>query len=83
MDVAQRIAVIVPGYERGAAMASGEMTYPFPGMDPYLEHPVLWESVHTRLIVAIANQLQPRAGSAIYHLGRGAGFRGRTATADP
>ena len=36
------------------------MNYPFPGMDPYLEHPVLWESVHARLIVAIANQLQPR-----------------------
>src|SRR5947199_8468522 len=36
------------------------MTYPFPGMDPYLEHPVLWEGVHARLIVAIANQLQPK-----------------------
>jgi hypothetical protein len=36
------------------------MNTPFPGMDPYLEHPVLWESVHARLIVAIANQLQPR-----------------------
>lgn len=35
------------------------MTGPFPGMDPYLEHPVLWEGVHARLIVAIANQLQP------------------------
>jgi hypothetical protein len=33
--------------------------YPFPGMDPYLEHPVLWESIHARLIVAVANQLQP------------------------
>ena len=32
----------------------------FPGMDPYLEHPVLWESVHARLIVAMANQLQPQ-----------------------
>src|SRR6516165_10678695 len=36
------------------------MNSPFPGMDPYLEHPVLWESLHARLIVAIANQLQPR-----------------------
>jgi len=36
------------------------METPFPGMDPYLEHPVLWEGVHARLIVAIANQLQPR-----------------------
>jgi hypothetical protein len=36
------------------------MTMPFPGMDPYLEHPVLWEGVHARMIVAMANQLQPR-----------------------
>jgi hypothetical protein len=35
------------------------MTYPFPGMDPYLEHPALWESFHARLVVALANQLQP------------------------
>ena len=36
------------------------MNFPFPGMDPYLQHPVLWESVHARLIVAIAEQLQPK-----------------------
>ena len=36
------------------------MNCPFPGMDPYLEHPVLWESIHARLIVGIANQLQPK-----------------------
>lgn len=36
------------------------LPYPFPGMNPYLEHPVLWEPTHLRLIVAIANQLQPR-----------------------
>jgi hypothetical protein len=29
-------------------------------MDPYLEHPVLWESVHKRLIIAMANYLQPQ-----------------------
>jgi hypothetical protein len=28
-------------------------------MDPYLEHPVLWEGVHARMVVAIANRLQP------------------------
>jgi Protein of unknown function (DUF4058) len=33
---------------------------PFPGIDPYLEHPVLWEGIHARLIVAFANQLQPQ-----------------------
>ena len=36
------------------------MPMPFPGMDPYLEHPILWPSVHMRLIVALANQLKPR-----------------------
>ena len=36
------------------------MAMPFPGMDPYLEHPILWSSVHMRLIVALANQLGPR-----------------------
>lgn len=35
------------------------MPTPFPGMDPYLEQPGLWESVHTRLIVAIADALAP------------------------
>jgi hypothetical protein len=36
------------------------MTTPFPGMDPYLEHPLLWPEFHLRLVVAIANQLQPQ-----------------------
>jgi hypothetical protein len=36
------------------------MKMPFPGMDPYLEHPALWPSVQTRLIVALANQLGPK-----------------------
>lgn len=36
------------------------MSMPFPGMDPYLEHPVLWPGLHTRLVVALANQLTPR-----------------------
>lgn len=31
----------------------------FPGMNPFLESPSLWEGVHTRLVVTIANQLQP------------------------
>jgi hypothetical protein len=36
------------------------MNFPFPGMDPYLEHHTLWPGVHNRLIVALANQIQPR-----------------------
>ena len=31
------------------------MASPFPGMDPYLEHPNFWSGVHSRLIVAIAD----------------------------
>lgn len=30
---------------------------PFPGMDPYLEAPALWSSVHTRLIVAMSDAI--------------------------
>ena len=33
------------------------MASPFPGMDPYLENPELWSAVHSRLIVAIADDL--------------------------
>lgn len=35
------------------------MPTPFPGMDPYLERHGLWEEVHTRLIVAMADALAP------------------------
>jgi hypothetical protein len=33
------------------------MASPFPGMDPYLKNPELWSAVHSRLIVAIADEL--------------------------
>ncbi|MEB3215981.1 MAG: DUF4058 family protein [Nostocales cyanobacterium 94392] len=36
------------------------MSYPFPGMNPYLEHPALWQKIHKRLIVAIADSLSPQ-----------------------
>ncbi len=32
---------------------------PFPGMDPYLEHPDLWPDVHNRLIAALGDALSP------------------------
>ncbi len=39
------------------------MPIPFPGMNPYLEHPDLWPSVHQKMIAALAttleNQLPP------------------------
>lgn len=40
------------------------MPSPFPGMDPYLEHPTLWPGVHNGLVAALqlslAPQLRPR-----------------------
>jgi Protein of unknown function (DUF4058) len=36
------------------------MRSPFPGMDPWLEHPDLWPDVHNRLIVAICDALASR-----------------------
>src|SRR5439155_19351918 len=44
---------------RGPQGEESTMKTPFLGMDPYLEHPTLWESVHARLIHCMANQLQP------------------------
>jgi len=35
------------------------MRSPFPGMDPYLERPAHWRTVHYWLIAAIADQLRP------------------------
>ena len=42
------------------------MRSPFPGMDPYLEHPSLWPDVHNRLIVAIADALAPKIAARYY-----------------
>lgn len=36
------------------------MPSPFPGFDPYLEHPDFWPEVHSRLIVALADSLVPQ-----------------------
>lgn len=36
------------------------MPSPFPGFDPYLEHPDFWPEVHSRLIVALADALVPQ-----------------------
>ncbi len=36
------------------------MTSPFPGMDPYLEHPEIWPGVHLLLIAALAESLAPQ-----------------------
>jgi hypothetical protein len=36
------------------------MPTPFPGMDPYLEHPLLWPGVHNTLVSCILRHLQPQ-----------------------
>ena len=36
------------------------MDAPFPGMDPYLEHPLLWTDFHHRFVVVLAHQLPSR-----------------------
>jgi hypothetical protein len=42
------------------------MSSVFPGMDPYLEYPAFWSSFHMRLMVAIAESLEPQLGSQYY-----------------
>lgn len=42
------------------------MKSPFPGMDPYLEHPALWQDVHDRLIAAVADALVPAVAPNYY-----------------
>lgn len=36
------------------------MTYPFPGMNPWLERPALWHDVHHSLLSALRDDLAPR-----------------------
>jgi len=31
----------------------------FPGMDPYLENPAIWPGIHNRMVVYMADELQP------------------------
>lgn len=42
------------------------MPSPFPGMDPYLEHPALWPDVHNSLIAAIRDALAPAVAPRYY-----------------
>lgn len=42
------------------------MPSPFPGMNPYLEAAFLWREVHSRLIVALANDLGSRLRPKYY-----------------
>jgi hypothetical protein len=42
------------------------MDNPFPGMNPWLEHPSLWSDVHFRLISALARYLSPLVSPRYY-----------------
>lgn len=42
------------------------MRSPFPGMDPYLEHPSLWPDVHNSLITTIRDSLVPQVAPRYY-----------------
>ena len=42
------------------------MPSPFPGMDPYLEHPFIWSGLHNRLIVAIADEISAQVSQRYY-----------------
>ena len=36
------------------------MPLPFPGMNPFLEHPNVWSTFHTRMLAAMADRLSAR-----------------------
>ncbi|MEM9775427.1 MAG: DUF4058 family protein [Chloroflexota bacterium] len=42
------------------------MKSPFPGMDPYLEHPSLWSDVHTRLMTSLADEISKQVTPNYY-----------------
>lgn len=42
------------------------MPSPFPGMDPYLEHPGLWPGFHNLLIANLADDLSPHLRPRYY-----------------
>lgn len=42
------------------------MPSPFPGMDPYLEQAAFWSSFHSRLLVAIADAIEPQLTPPYY-----------------
>lgn len=42
------------------------MPSPFPGMDPYLEQAAFWSSFHSRLLVAIADIIEPQLSPQYY-----------------
>src|SRR5215470_11561832 len=50
----------------GLRIRSGTMPTPFPGMDPYVEHPGLWPDIHNGLIAELRNALAPQLRPRYY-----------------
>ncbi len=48
------------------------MRPPFPGMDPWLEHPAIWPDAQNSLITAIRDELAPRIAHDRILVSRGA-----------
>src|SRR5690242_19711715 len=44
----------------GLSQEACAMAMIFPGMDPYVEDPGFWPGFHNRMVVYLADQLQPR-----------------------
>ena len=42
------------------------MPSPFPGMDPYLEHPDIFPDFHDRFVTYVSDALQPRLPEPYY-----------------
>src|SRR5438046_5229365 len=42
------------------------MPLPFPGMDPYLEHPALWPDIHNSLLAAVRDSVAPDVAPRYY-----------------
>ena len=60
------------------------MPSPFPGMNPYLEHPAVFPGLHNRLIVVLS-ELLPAALPAPYYaeIGERGGLRCRSGSSSP
>src|SRR5260370_657527 len=47
------------GQANDLSLGAHSMPSPFPGMDPYIERPVIWPDFHNHLITVVKAALQP------------------------
>jgi len=50
---------VAQAFKESPVREMNPMKTPFPGMDPYLEHPTLWPGIHSGLINVISQQIAP------------------------